>query len=152
MPNASLKASVLGLVLLAGCTAARPTHYWQTTDGLSLLAIDQKLASESLSPTENIRVTPLGRTESVSHHLVQIRTSELFHLHRNHDLTVVVYRGQGTMRIGEKQFPVTKGDVLLIPRGIPHAFTNRSSQPAVAIAVFTPSYDGRDNHAANATD
>ncbi len=38
-----------------------------------------------------------------------------------------------------------KGDILFIPRGSAHYFVNTFSEPSVALAVFSPDFDGKDS-------
>ena len=38
-------------------------------------------------------------------------------------------------------------DVLCIPRGAVHYFVNTDRNPAVAMAVYAPAYDGKDTYA-----
>jgi mannose-6-phosphate isomerase-like protein (cupin superfamily) len=49
------------------------------------------------------------------------------------------------MRVANANFAVKAGgDVLFIPKAVPHAFKNQGTTPAVAIVVFTPAFDGKD--------
>src|ERR1043166_4926371 len=144
MTNASMVfIATLATMLQCSCATPGASHYWQSPNGLTERQIEAVLRDHPVLPTENIVVTPLARVESASHHLVQVRHSELLHIHRDHDLTVFVYRGRGRMRIGDRTFAVRAGDVLLIPRGVPHAFENTAHSPAVAVVVFTPAFDGK---------
>lgn len=144
MTNASLKTLIPAL-LLASCATGGRMHYWYADDKLSGRDVDQVLRVHPLPANQNISITNIGSVNDVSHHIVQIRGAESLHTHQNHDLTVFVYRGHGTMRIGNESFPIRSGDVLFVPRGIVHAFRNEDSSPAVAIVVFTPGFDGKDN-------
>ena len=45
--------------------------------------------------------------------------------------------------VGESR-PLAPGDVVAIPRGTIHWFVNQGPEPAVAVACFTPPYDGHD--------
>ena len=139
MANASLKA-VLACLLTTSCSVTPPTHHW----GTSSRTIESVLAANLLAPGQNIGVTNLGAADEVSHHIVQVRDAEALHVHANHDLTVFIYRGHGVMQVDSNQFPIATGDILFIPRGVPHAFTNKSGSPAVAIVAFTPAFDGKD--------
>jgi mannose-6-phosphate isomerase-like protein (cupin superfamily) len=146
-PNNSLPASFKHLCLLAAvalCSCATTPQHWFCSDPISGHRIDELLRRHRLPPNQNIRVTDLGRSDSISHHLVQIRVGEIMHIHRHHDLTVLLYRGHGVITVGTNTFPVRAKDVVFIPRGAPHAFTNRGRQPAVAIVVFSPAFDGKD--------
>ena len=98
----------------------------------------------TLAPGEDLRVVELARDAGTSQHLVAIRDREIPHRHAQHDLLVVMLRGHGSMRIGDDERPVGEGSILYVPRGSVHAFRNRSSEPAVAFAVYVPPFDGRD--------
>jgi mannose-6-phosphate isomerase-like protein (cupin superfamily) len=112
--------------------------------GLSSTLIEDVLQSHPLEAAENIRVTELASATTLSHHIVQVRGAEKPYVHRAHDLTDFVHRGSGTMQVGDVEFDVKRGDIILVPREIPHAFSNRSRRPSVAIVVFTPAFDGKD--------
>ena len=140
-----LACCVLGLLFLGpGCAS------WDTrvVSGLhtppQVLDWKARIAEHPLRPGENIRVLELGRTESASYHLVQIRDREVPHVHRRHELTVVVKRGQGELTLGGRTLFLKAGAVVLIPRGMVHHFTNTGSRPAVALTIFTPPFDGKD--------
>lgn len=153
MANASLKASStrpaiwfgsLALLLVGGCVAQPTSHVWFSDGQIRRQRIDDVLLQNPLAPDANIRVANLGPSDSVSHHLVQIRFAEPLHIHESHDLTVCVYRGHGTLRLGPDKILLNTGDIAFIPRGVPHAFRNESSTPAVAVVMFTPAFDGKD--------
>jgi mannose-6-phosphate isomerase-like protein (cupin superfamily) len=97
-----------------------------------------------LAPGEEYRVDEIDRDEHTSHHLVAIRNAEVPHRHDVHDLWVVVLRGHGTMLLGTEVHPVGEGSILYVPRGTLHAFNNTSRAPAVAYAVYSPAFDGKD--------
>ena len=105
----------------------------------------EKLAeSETLGPEENFKVVELGRNEGTSHHIVWIRERERPHRHDRHDLVAVIVRGHGRMLLGEDEREVGEGSILFVPRGTVHAFRNLSGETAVAYAVYTPAFDGKD--------
>ena len=97
-----------------------------------------------LGPGENQRVVEIGRDEHTSHHVVTIRDRETPHRHDRHDLTVVMLEGWGAMRIGDEERRVGRGSILYVPRGAVHAVRNLSDEPAVAYAVYTPAFYGKD--------
>src|SRR2546426_10944937 len=115
MSNASLKA-VLPLVLFASCATTQPVHYWCTPSSTVSTSIEDALRQNPLTMNQEIRVTNLGIASTVSHHIVQVRTQEQPHIHKNHDLTVFVYRGHGSMTVGNQSFPLRAGDSLYVPR------------------------------------
>jgi quercetin dioxygenase-like cupin family protein len=129
------------LLLVAGCTGHRALRVYGVATGPKL---DRLLAESPLSPDENILATPLGRAAHSSVHLVQIRDGETPHVHTRYDLAVTVLRGHGTLRLGGVAFPMGPGDAAFIPQGVPHQFINDGDDPAAALVVFAPPFDGAD--------
>jgi mannose-6-phosphate isomerase-like protein (cupin superfamily) len=126
------------------CATHHSTHYWTSGAGLSAKEIEKALKENRIGSDRDIRIVTLGSTDATSHHIVQIRSAEALHIHKEHDLTVFIYRGHGTMTVGSREIDVNRGDILFVPRGIPHAFVNKSATPAIAVVVFTPGFDGTD--------
>ena len=113
-------------------------------DRIETKDIDHILKENALLPDQNIRVTLLQKTERLSIHLVQIRFEEKPHIHKTHDLLVILKRGQGVLHIGGETLSMEKGDAVFIPQGTVHYFKNTSGEVAVGLGVFTPPYDGTD--------
>lgn len=130
-------------LIILGC-APSPHFYLRYGDQLTQSDLDRILAENPLPAPQNIKVVTLGKGKEVSHHVVQIRDREAPHIHGEHDLTVIVLRGGGYLLLGKKRITLGKGDVLFIPRGVVHYFVNTSPQPSVALAIFSPSFDGKD--------
>lgn len=136
---------IASLLALAGCATSRlewitfPDE--ATGKGVSL---DAWLTQHPLAPGQEIAFHEIARTEGSSTHLVQIRTEEKLHAHQKHDLVAIVLKGNGTLTLGDRHLYLKAGGVVTIPRGVPHAFQNRSKAPAVAYVVFTPAFDGAD--------
>jgi mannose-6-phosphate isomerase-like protein (cupin superfamily) len=112
--------------------------------GRQTLALGSLPERVKLAPGEDFKVVELARDAGTSQHLVAIRKAETPHRHDQHDILVVMLRGYGRMRIGAEERPVGEGSVLYVPRGAVHAFRNQSPEPAVAFAVYTPAFDGKD--------
>ncbi len=148
--------SVLLMILLVGSAAtaaraAKPSSLkkteWVTfpvSQGGKGMPVDQWLKENPLKPDEDIRLEEISRGETSSTHLVVIRRREPLHVHAQHDLIAIVLRGEGTLTMGERPLEVRPGAILTIPRGVPHSFLNKSNEPAIAYAVFTPPFDGKD--------
>lgn len=138
---------LLAAAAVCACTLSctRTPHLLVANDGtVERRAVDVILESQPLGAGQNIRATPLQRTDSLSHHLVQIADREQPHVHQRHDLTVTLVRGTGAFHIGGRTLRMDEGDVASVPRGVPHFFVNHSSSPAVAFVTFVPPYDGTD--------
>ena len=126
-----------------------PNIYLQYGNEYQELKLDKILADNPLPPGENIKVANLGRSQSASQHVVQIRDREVPHVHKLHDATVTMLRGEGYLILGKNRINLKAGDIVHIPRGVPHYFVNTASQPTVALAVYSPAFDGKDTHPVN---
>ncbi len=93
-----------------------------------------------------IAVRTLKTTAETSHHLIRLRTREEPHIHRQHDLTVVVLAGKAIVHLGDKSYHTRAGDVVEIPRGIPHWAENIHDSASVVYAIYNPPFDGLDRH------
>ena len=139
-----LNALLSILFIHAVACTPHPRFYLQYGDQLTESDLGKVLADNPLPADRNIKVTTLGQGKGVSHHVVQIRDREVPHIHKEHDLTVVVLKGKGYLMLGTKRVELAKGDVLFIPRGTVHYFVNTFDQPSVALAAFSPPFDGKD--------
>ena len=61
------------------------------------------------------------------------------HIHPHADELFYILEGTLTMQQGEEVSEVSAGDVVYIPKGVPHTFANLSDKPARSINVFCPS-------------
>jgi quercetin dioxygenase-like cupin family protein len=143
---------VVGFLFLGPILSCAPSPrlYLQYEGRLHETGLEQILAENPLAPAENLRVTNLGKGIETSHHVVQIRDREAPHVHKVHDLTVVVLKGSGTLWLNQKAVDLVKGDILFLPRDTVHYFINTAREPSVALAVFSPAFDGKDSLPANA--
>jgi len=136
----------ISFVALFSLPACAPPHrlYLQYDNQFLQSDLDRILAENPLSPTENIKVATLGKGQTVSHHIVQIRDRETPHVHKNHDLTVMVVRGKGYLMLDQKRIALAEGDVLYVPRATVHHFVNADATRSVALVIFSPPFDGED--------
>ncbi|MEM6273370.1 MAG: cupin domain-containing protein [Bacteroidota bacterium] len=103
-------------------------------------------AAKRLSPTEafdNIHVQKLHSDAQASVFCIWIKEKVRPHKHAVHSETVYVLQGKGTMRLGEKDYAVRKGDVIFIPQGTPHAVQVQGGTMKV-LSVQAPEYKGED--------
>jgi quercetin dioxygenase-like cupin family protein len=139
---------VVSVAALFSCVSG-PNIYLQYGNEYQELKLDKILADNPLPPGENIKVANLGRSQSASQHVVQIRDREVPHVHKVHDATVTMLRGEGYLILGKNRINLKAGDVVHIPRGVSHYFVNTASQPTVALAVYSPAFDGKDTYPVN---
>ena len=60
------------------------------------------------------------------------------HMHPNTNEIQYILEGTGTVWLGDKEVQVKPGDLIIIPKGTPHAGTKPDGRPFKAIAIKTP--------------
>ena len=60
------------------------------------------------------------------------------HLHANAHEIQFILEGTGTIWLGDKEVTVKPGDLVIIPKGTPHAGTKPNGRTIKAIAIKTP--------------
>jgi quercetin dioxygenase-like cupin family protein len=139
----------LGPLLLAagllGC-AADPAHevLKRETQVLEPAMLQRILRQAPVAAEEDLRAELVMESEEFSAYLLQFRTGEARHIHREHDLTFIVYRGRGEIYIDDRRRACQPGDVFHIPRGTPHYCVNTGAEPLVVVNLFTPPFDVAD--------
>ncbi|MDH3975479.1 MAG: cupin domain-containing protein [Deltaproteobacteria bacterium] len=142
--------SVVAAVTLTGCSYHKRHIYSLGEEGLYSKEWRQIIKEYPIGKKDNIRVTPLFKNEDSSHYIIQINGRERPHIHEEHDLTVIVKKGKGTLHLGEEKLSMKAGDIAFIPRGTVHYFVNEKKHcPAVSYVIFSPSYHGKDKKMVN---
>jgi quercetin dioxygenase-like cupin family protein len=137
------------VLLLAGCAAMapgspQPADHRVLYIGPQPQRWEEIVRANPLGPNDNIKGIQLLQQPAVSHFLVQIRDREQPHIHREHDATIVMLSGRGRLVLKDRILIAREGDVLFVPRGAVHYYVNDGPEPTVVLAVFTPTYDGKD--------
>lgn len=60
------------------------------------------------------------------------------HVHSNEDEAFFVCSGVLTAQFGDERLQLNAGEVIWLPRGIPHAFANLSDAPTVIVSFVAP--------------
>ncbi len=92
-----------------------------------------------------IAVRRLRETKETSVSLIRLAGSEQPHIHKDHDLVVVLLSGQARLHLGNRVVDGRPGDVMEIPRGVVHWAKNTGPDASLVYAIFSPPYDGLDN-------
>jgi quercetin dioxygenase-like cupin family protein len=131
---------------LAGCnaTASKPSHDLLLSDPARSLGAES-IIRELPMGGQNIARRKLSDGADSTVFLVRIAERESPHRHTRYDLTVVVVAGSGTLWLDGAPLAMEPGDIAHIPRGTPHYFVNDGDEPASAVAVFSPRFEGPDN-------
>lgn len=136
--------SVLVLLALAGCATQTEWVTFPISQGGKGVTLQAWLKAHPLKPDQDVGIEELSRGETASAAIVQIRKHQGLHYHKDHDVIVILLRGQGTLTVDDRKLEVRPGSIVTIPRGTAHSFLNQSQETAVAYAMFTPAFDGTD--------
>ncbi len=96
------------------------------------------------SISDNVYNKSLFSDSLSSSFCIVIKKEVKAHKHLHHSEQVMVVEGEAEMKLGEKIFPVKKGDVIFIPRNTVHSVKNKGSIPLKVISVQAPYFDGKD--------
>ncbi len=66
------------------------------------------------------------------------------HYHQHHTENVMVIDGEAWMLLGDKEFKIKKGDLIVIPKGTVHSVRNLGETPLKVISIQAPFFDGKD--------
>ena len=61
------------------------------------------------------------------------------HKHLNEDELIFIHKGSGLYTLGEKQYAVSEGAVVIVPKGVWHGLQNTGKQNLEMRFAFTPS-------------
>lgn len=80
-----------------------------------------------------------GAASFLIHPLAPRALGSPVHTHRDEDEWSYVLDGEVGVELGGETFVARPGDLVLKPRGVPHAFWNAGDEPARLLEVITPS-------------
>jgi mannose-6-phosphate isomerase-like protein (cupin superfamily) len=60
------------------------------------------------------------------------------HVHADQDKLYVVLEGSGIATVGDTSEPVTPGDLVFAPAGVPHAMSNPGPANLIVATLFAP--------------
>lgn len=114
---------------------------------LSMLKGQSIVTPDQLSPKkdfENIWTEKIYSDSLVTSVLIWVKQSVVLHKHNQHSEHVYILEGSGDMLIGEDNYSVVAGDLVLIPVGTKHSLTVTSREPLKAISIQSPEFLGKD--------
>ncbi len=74
----------------------------------------------------------------VEHPIAPLTLAAPMHVHEHEDEYSYVLEGEVGVQIGDEVHYATAGDLVIKPRGIPHAFWNRTDEPARLLEIISP--------------
>jgi quercetin dioxygenase-like cupin family protein len=148
----STSLALASAAFLAGLCGARlvPAAAAQGVAGpapVPLVINLKDLADDAIAPAKpgvDVRSRTLLATPGAT---VSVQSGDVFkHYHRDSDEVQYVIEGTGTFWLGDTQRTVRPGDLIVIPRGTPHAGSIATSGRFRAIAIKTPPQAADDVH------
>jgi mannose-6-phosphate isomerase-like protein (cupin superfamily) len=70
--------------------------------------------------------------------IAQSGTGSPVHIHHNEDEHFLILEGTAHLLLGEEKIDVPAGQTITLPRGVAHAWSNKSNVPLRMIALFNP--------------
>jgi len=105
----------------------------------------EKLAEQlTIPPDAPLARKLLVQTDHATIAAVAIRTAEPLHRHEKSDLLVILLRGKGEMTVGDRKLLMQAGDIVFIPKGVPHRFVNTDATLSIGLALFAPPFQQGD--------
>ncbi len=134
------------LALVSACAPSQKYVFYQYTplEGVKSKSLDRLKWENEVQPGDDMSKALILQMDNASTHLVQIKGAEKNHIHQYHDSTVFIQSGTGRMYLGKTSFQVGPGAIIFIPQGLEHHYVNGGAEPTSAIAVYSPSFDGKD--------
>jgi len=118
----------------SGVPDAAPAHAWIKHDRDSFWF--------DVHPGERMTLRAPGQGTGTAITLCESRISPgsscPLHVHRAADETIHVLAGTLVVECGTERCEATEGTTVVIPRGLPHAWSNTSAQEARVLTYFTP--------------
>ena len=137
--NRLTAAFALATAFAAGCGA---THFLRpalAAENLTAQVIHTgELEGDTISPVNSggMRNKTLGVADGMT---IAIQDgSPPKHMHPNTHEIQFILEGTGTIWLGDKEVTVKPGDLVIIPKGTPHAGTKPNGRALKAIAIKTP--------------
>jgi len=81
---------------------------------------------------------------SVARVRVQVGRTTKLHSLRNTEERYVMLEGQAIVTVGRKSWPISKGDVVVIPADVEQKIENCGAKDIIFLAICTPRFDERN--------
>jgi len=70
--------------------------------------------------------------------IAQKDSASPLHVHHNEDEHFLILEGTAHIAVGDKILDLPAGRTITLPRGVPHAWSNKSDAPFRSLALFNP--------------
>ena len=101
--------------------------------------VAKELAEHPLLPEETMRLRFLRHCPYSGANIAQAKEVAP-HYHESHDEYVYILRGTHEFTVGDEQFEVGPGDLIIAPAGLPH-WPSRVGDGYAALSIYAPDWD-----------
>jgi quercetin dioxygenase-like cupin family protein len=108
----------------------------------SNIAPGQLPASPSRTFSIKLRCAETGGSIMMFESTAAPGAKSTLHLHRDSDETACILSGELTCKIGDAFSVSGPGDVIFMPRGVPHAWKSTGAETARVVFLYTPAKAG----------
>ena len=106
---------------------------------LNDVAIQLRKQIDKLPPnTPQLATKILSAQAGVKQVLVLVSGHELPHTHPHSDLVISVLNGNGYVQLAHGKVSMAPGSIIVIPKGVCHAYHNISKEDSLLFATFSP--------------
>ena len=108
--------------------------------------IEEVIEKNPLGENEEVKITDVGENKNSSMHLIHVRANGEIHphYHKRHDEVIYVKKGSGIATLDDTRYVIKPGSMLQVPLKTVHRFLNTGNETFVAVSIFSPPFDGRD--------
>jgi mannose-6-phosphate isomerase-like protein (cupin superfamily) len=130
------RLTTLVVCLLAAAGAALASGAVPT---ITVTNVDRIVGPDFLGD-KPVRFAPAAQVSNVGIQAGQVKKIRL-HTHELEDHVVYVVRGRALARLADERREVGPGDLIAIPKRVPHSFDQKGEEPFVILANSTPGWD-----------
>ena len=106
---------------------------------ITVTNVDQIVGPDFLGD-KPVKFTPAAQVSNVGILAGQVKKIRL-HTHEMEDHVVYVVKGRALARLGDERREVGPGDLIAIPKRVPHSFDQKGDQAFVILVNSTPGWD-----------
>lgn len=125
-----LGVCLLGTLAVAGAAEA---------PRITVTNVNQIVTADFLGD-KPVKFAPAAQISNVGILAGQVKKIRL-HTHELEDHVVYVVRGRAAARLGDERREVGPGDLIAIPKRVPHSFDQIGEEPFVILVNSTPGWD-----------
>jgi mannose-6-phosphate isomerase-like protein (cupin superfamily) len=99
-----------------------------------------QIVSKDFLGDKPVKFAPAAQISNVGILAGEVKKIRL-HTHEMEDHVVYVVKGRASARLGDEQREVGPGDLIAIPKRVPHSFAQQGDEPFVILVNATPGWD-----------